>query len=263
MPLRPGTTQATSVLVADPLGTKTVLEQLKSRRGGFAESGSSAVVSLFGDAQKLKSSLDAIKRQVAGHRAQGLKLVEDGGNPDRRLDAGPRNTPRYSPRSQAGDPDAAARSWTRPRRRCQEAAGHDRESPEGKGVLPARSAGSGTRDRAPAHGIAPSRVVSKRPRARVCPVVLASGRAQPRPGTVAAGYLRSSGPGGRRGRDQRRGKSISGAAAMLEELARQQQIVLRLMSGLGEQLTAFDRRAERVPQAQRRPGRARAAGRRA
>ncbi len=44
------------------------------------------------------------------------------------------------------------------------------------------------------------------------------------------------------------------AAKSLEQLAQQQQIVLRLMSGLSEQLNCLDQRAERVPQAGRRAG---------
>ena len=86
-----GLTQASSVLAADPLGTMTVLEQLRSRSDAFLGR-IERVVSLFGDAQKVKSSLETIKRQVAGHRAQGLKLIEDGGNPDPLLGQGERGT---------------------------------------------------------------------------------------------------------------------------------------------------------------------------
>ena len=50
-------------------------------------------------------------------------------------------------------------------------------------------------------------------------------------------------------------------AAHVEELARQQQIVLRLMSGLGEQLNALVSVRNECRTAQRRPGGARAAGR--
>ena len=80
-----GTTQASSLLAPDPLGTKTVLEQLKSRTESLL-SRIERVASLFRDAQQVKTSLESIKRQTAGHRAQGLKLVEDGGNPDHALE---------------------------------------------------------------------------------------------------------------------------------------------------------------------------------
>jgi uncharacterized membrane protein YgcG len=73
--LTAGTTQASTVLVADPLGTMTTLEQLRSRSDAFLGR-VERVVSLFGDAQKVKSSLDTVVRPVAGHRAQGVKLFE-------------------------------------------------------------------------------------------------------------------------------------------------------------------------------------------
>ena len=158
-------------------------------------------MSLFGDAQKVKSSLETIRRQVAGHRAQGLKLIEDGGNPDPLLGQAEAAHGRSTDRARG----------RRSRRRGPEAGrsqsdgtggpGDDRQGSEGPGVLRTRPAGARTRNRAPPHGLAPGRVVSKRPRARVCPIVVASGGPQPRPGPLATGDLRPPGRAGRGGRD--------------------------------------------------------------
>ena len=65
------------------------------------------VTTLFAEAAKVKATLETIRRQVASHRAQGLKLVETGGNPDP-LWRRPKQPRRKSwPRS-AGDPEAGA-----------------------------------------------------------------------------------------------------------------------------------------------------------
>ena len=103
-----GTKEAGTVLVADPLGTVTVLQQLRTRSDALAGR-LERVISLFGDAQKAKSALETLKCQVAGHRAQGLNLIEESANPDRFLGEGEQAQAETVAALEAGDPDAAAR----------------------------------------------------------------------------------------------------------------------------------------------------------
>ena len=115
-----GLSQASSVLAADPLGTMTTLEQLRTRSDGFLGR-IERVVSLDGDAKQIKSTLETIRRQVAGHRAQGLKLIEDGGNPDAFLSEAEAAHAATLTALQAGDPDAAAQKLDAARSTVQEA----------------------------------------------------------------------------------------------------------------------------------------------
>ncbi len=102
------TSQASAQLAADPVGTKTLVEQLKVRSEGLAKR-ISRVVILAGDAQRLKTSLEAIKRQAATHRAQGLRLLEEGGNPDPAVAQAETAFAATMTQLKAGDPDAASR----------------------------------------------------------------------------------------------------------------------------------------------------------
>ena len=196
---------------------------------------------------------------MAGHRAQGLKLIEEGGNPDPLLgqaEAGPcrdadrargRRSRCRGPEAGRGQVDGAG------------GPGHDRQGPEGPGVLRARPAGPRTRNRAASHGLDAGRVVSKRPRAGVCPIVVASGGAQPRPGSIAAGDLRPAGRAGRGGRDHdETGISQGGRARRRAGPAAADRAPVDV--GPGRAAECPGQCPQRVPHAQRRPGRARAAG---
>src|SRR5204862_174732 len=70
-----------------PLGAGSALETLRTRAEGLVGR-LERVTSLSQDAQQVGSSLDGVKRQVANHRAQGLQLAEEGGNPDHFLGQG-------------------------------------------------------------------------------------------------------------------------------------------------------------------------------
>ncbi len=98
----------------------TVLYQLRSRSDAFLRR-IERVVSLFGEVQKVKSGLETLERQVAGHRAQGLKLIEEGGNPDPLLGQGAEAHAEALAALQAGDPDAAAQRLDTAKSKAQEA----------------------------------------------------------------------------------------------------------------------------------------------
>ena len=77
---------ARGTMPADPIGARSTFEALRSRAEALlARAG--RVAGLFQDAQKVASSLANLKRQIADHRSKGLRLDEDGGNPDPSVEA--------------------------------------------------------------------------------------------------------------------------------------------------------------------------------
>jgi len=232
-----GTTQASSLLALDPLGTKTLLEQLKSRTESLL-SRIERVASLFRDAQQVKTSLESIKRQAAGHRAQGLKLVEDGGNPDHALGQGDTAHSETLTALRAGDPDAGALKLDEARSMVQQAQSTIEKVQKARAFC--------ERDQ-------PARVRDTERLRTALP------QAESYQNDLERAFARSSWQAVARNLDQARAllatfdRQAENAAAaatstrqeyvngagVLEELARQQQIVLRLMSGLGEQLNAL------------------------
>jgi uncharacterized membrane protein YgcG len=232
-----GSTQASSVLGPDPLGTKTVLEQLRSRADTLL-SRIEGVASLFQDARQIKTSLETITRQVAAHRGQGLKLVEDGANPDRFLEQVESAHSELITALRAGDPDAGAHKRDDARSLvlqaqatiekvqkakvfCEkEQPARVRETERLRSALPQAEAYQNDleRDFARSSWQAVARNLDQ---ARA---LLATFDRQAQTAAVATTITRQ--------------EYVRGAA-LLEELARQQQIVLRLMSGLGEQLNSL------------------------
>ncbi|HEX3449944.1 MAG TPA: hypothetical protein VHS97_16940, partial [Isosphaeraceae bacterium] len=232
-----GMKEAGTVLVADPLGTMTVLEQLRTRSDALAGR-LERVVAIFGDAQKAKSALDTLKRQVAGHRAQGLNLREEGANPDQFLGQGEQSQAETVAALEAGDPQAAAgkletatsltneaqatiEKVQKARALCErDLPARARETDRLRAALPQAESYQNDleRDFARSSWQAVSRNLDQ---ARA---LVATFDDQARQAAAAATISRQD--------------YVKGAA-MVEELARQQQIVLRLMSGLGEQLNAL------------------------
>jgi TPM domain len=232
-----GLNQASSVLAADPLGTKTALEQLRSRSDAFLAR-IDRVASLDGDAKKIKSTLETIRRQVAGHRAQGLKLIEEGGNPDAFLSEAEAAHADTLTSLQAGDPDAATQKLDAAKLKVQEGQATIDKVQKARAFcekeLPARS--------------------RETDRLRT-----ALTQAESYQNDLERDFARSSWQAVARNLDQARSllatfdRQVEQAAAaatttrqeyvrgaaLVEELARQQQIVLRLMSGLGEQVNAL------------------------
>ena len=232
-----GMTQASTVLAADPLGTKSVLEQLETRSVAFLDR-IERVVSLFGDAQKVKTSFETIGRQVAGHRAQGLKLVEDGVNPDLLLSQGAAAHGEAQIALETGDPETAASKLDQARTSAEEAQAT---------IEKVQKARSFCERDLPARARETERLRTALP------------EAESYQANLEREFARSSWQGVARNLDQARAllatfdrqaeqaataatttrQEYVRGAALVEELARQQQIVLRLMSGLGEQLNGL------------------------
>ena len=252
-----GTTQAGTKLTADPIGAGLELEEIRSRVEGLL-SRLDRVAELFQGAQKVGSSLDGVKRQVANHRAQGLKLVEEGGNPDHFLEQGSEAHSKALIALEAGDPETAAGASETARSMVERAGAVIEQVQKARAFC--------ERDQ-------PGRV-RETGRLRA-----AMPQAESYYRDLQQGFAPSSWQAVSRNLDQIRGllamfdrmaeeaaasastgsQTYLAAARQLEQLAQQQQIALRLMSGLGEQLNALS--AVRT-ECQKRRGELEAVGRR-
>jgi uncharacterized membrane protein YgcG len=232
-----GSTQAGSAVGPDPLGTKTVLDQLKSRCDSLL-SRIERVAALFQDARQVKTSLETITRQVAGHRTGGLNLVEDGGNPDLLLEQGGAALAEMLAALRAGDPDAGAGKLDEARSLVQQAQATIEKVQKAKAFCEKEQ---------PARQRETERLRTALPQAETYQSDLEREFARSSWQAVARNLEQAHALLATFDRQAQTAAAAATAtrqeylrgAGLLEELARQQQIVLRLMSGLGEQLNSL------------------------
>jgi uncharacterized membrane protein YgcG len=255
--IQAGTTEAGAVLTADPLGAGTALQALRARTEALAGR-LERVATLFQQAQQAGTALEGVKRQVANQRAGGLRLAEVGGNPDHFLGQGDQSHAQALMALRAGDPDSAAQKLETARSMAQQAeatieqvrkarAYCEREQPNRvreterlRAALPQAESYHRDLERgfAPASWQAVARNLDQA-RALVSTFDRLAEDAAASASAASQKYL--------------------AGARLLEQLAQQQQIALRLMSGLGEQLNAL---AALRGECQRRRGELEALGRR-
>ncbi len=175
---------------------------------------------------------------MAGHRAQGLKLIEDGGNPDALLSQAEAAHADTLTALQAGDPDAAAQKLDAARSTAQEAQATIDKVQKARAFcekeLPARARET-ERLRTALTQAESYQNDLEREFARSSWQAVARNLDQAR--SLLATFDRQAEQAAAAATTTRQ-EYVRGAA-LVEELARQQQIVLRLMSGLGEQLNAL------------------------
>jgi hypothetical protein len=196
------------------------------------------LATLFQDAQQARTALDGVKRQVADHRAQGLRLAEEGGNPDQLLGQGDQAHEQALAALRTGDPDAAARNLEAARERVEQARSTIEQVQKAKAYCEREQPGRGRE--------------TDRLRA-------ALPQAESYHRELERGFAASSWQAVGRNFDQIRAllatfdrmaddaSSLSSTSVqkylagsrLIGQLAQQQQIALRLMSGLGEQLNAL------------------------
>ena len=231
------TAEAGPSLTADPIGTAAALEALRDRVQGLLNR-LGRVASLFQDAKQVGTALEGVKRQVAGHRAQGLQLAEEGGNPDPLVERGDQAQDQAVTALGAGDPDAAAQAMELARTMVQQAQATIEQVQKARAYCQREQ---------------PNRVREiNRLRAAIT-------EAEGYHRQLESGFAPTSWQAVARNLDQARAllatfdRMAEDAAAMasagsqdylagaklIEQLAQQQRIVLRLMSGLGEQLNAL------------------------
>jgi TPM domain len=232
-----GTAQAGVQMISDPLDTQHVLEELGAKSAGLLGR-IERVASLSAEARQVKLMVETMRKQVAAHRAQGLNLVESGGNPDGALAQAEAAQAEILAARRNGDPGAGAQKLSAAQGSIQEAQSTIERVQKARSFCE-RDPAARTRE-------------SERLRT-------ALSQAEAYQADLDRDFAASSWSGVARNLEQAHAllgtfdRQVQGAAAaasstnqeylkgarMLEELARQQQIVLRLMSGLGEQLNSL------------------------
>ncbi len=229
--------KAGSQMVADPMGIRTVLEELKAKSESLLAR-IERVAALCGDARQVKETIETMRKQVAAHRAQGLKLLETGGNPDPALSQGEAAQAEVIAALRNGDADLGASALSTAQRRVQEAQSTIEQVQKARSFCdrdPAARLGETERLRTAMSQAGSYQADLERDFSP------SSWSAVGRNLEQAKGLLATF---DRQVQDAARAASSSSqeylkGARTLEELARQQQIVLRLMSGLGEQLNSL------------------------
>ena len=232
-----GSAQAGAASAGDPLGARTALEKLR-RRADTLLNRIERVGSLFGDAMQVKTATEALDPPGGRSPGQGLKLVEEGGNPDTPLQQGVEAQAEILTALRDGDPDSAAQKLEAAQAKLQEAktvvesvqkakafcereqAARVRETQKLRDAFPSAESYQNDLEREFARE-------SWQPMARNLEQARALMATFDRQANDAAAAATST------------AQRYLAAAKSLETLAQQQQIVLRLMSGLSEQLNAL------------------------
>ncbi len=98
--------QGNTIRTPDPLSAQEALQQARERTEALLQR-LDAVLARSEEASQVVNSLDAIAGLAAKQRADGVPLVEDGGNPDPALAQGRQAHAQAMDSLRAGDPDAA------------------------------------------------------------------------------------------------------------------------------------------------------------
>ncbi|MDG3006343.1 TPM domain-containing protein [Paludisphaera mucosa] len=98
--------QAAAILARDPLGAKSILERTKAE-GDALVLRASDVVARLGDGKKVQEAIAKLRAEVAEHRRGGLRLAEEGGDPDPPSSQSEQALARLQAALEAGDPALA------------------------------------------------------------------------------------------------------------------------------------------------------------
>jgi septation ring formation regulator EzrA len=116
------TDRASELIASDPIGAKSTLVALRTR-GEALIARAERVVGLLQEAKKVADALAGLRRQVADHRSKGLRLDEQGGNPDESLAQADQAHARSVAALNSGNPDAAAKELETSRSLLEQAQG--------------------------------------------------------------------------------------------------------------------------------------------
>jgi len=229
--------QADATVAADPIGSEGIVEQAKARVEGQITRASD-VLALFTQAKGVERALKEVERAAAAQRSNGFKLQEEAANPDTLVADGMRRNGLAMAALQAGDPttaktelaeaDALAKKGqqvldavVQAKALCRrEGPARDRETRRlGDAFVEAKNYRDELeRDFAPAswQGVARNLDQAK---------------------ALMNTFDRKAAEAAEEGSDTKQNYLLG--ARLFEELARQQQIALRLMAGLGEQVNTL------------------------
>lgn len=112
--------QANEVLTPDPIGARTTLDQAGERARGL-EDRVDRILQAYQEAREISGSLKSLGDKVARTRSEGLRLDEDGGNPDHPLAQTFQKLEDLRKSIHGGDPTAAADHLARAKELYQQA----------------------------------------------------------------------------------------------------------------------------------------------
>lgn len=226
--------QADALAAADPIGSETIVAKAKAQVEGQIERSNEVLVQRD-RSRTIERSLKEVERAAASHRSKGFKLQEEGGNPDPLIVEGVRRHGLGLAALRAGDPKAAK----------SELAEADARAKQAQQVLDVVVQSKALcRREGPARDRETARLRDAFGEARNYRDELqrdfasASWQGVARNLDQAKALLdtfdRKSAEADAEGSDAKQNYLLG--AKLFEELGRQQQIALRLMAGLGEQV---------------------------
>ncbi len=234
---------------SDPIGVRSALASDRAKAEellGRME----RIAALHTDARKVATALEGLRRQVAEHRAKGLRLDEEGGNPDESLARADQAHAGAVKALEAGDPDAAGTELESSRSMVEQARAT---------IEQVRDARDYCRREQPERARATDRLRAAMPHAEADYQRLEREFAPASWESVARSLdrIRESmaafdAMAAEAASDQ--SQRYLAAAGLLRQLAQQQQAALRQMSGIGDHLNAARGGARRMPQASRGAG---------
>ncbi len=246
------TDRAAELITADPLGARSALEALKGRAERLF-SRVERILELFQEARKLATALDGVRRQVVEHRAKGLRLDEDGGNPNQSLAQADQAYVEAGSALRAGDPDATANGLDTARSMVEQAQGTIAQFRRRPRLLPSRAVGPRASHRAAPRGPAAGGGRPGPAGAGIRPILVRGRGAQPGSGPRRAGDVRRAGRRGR-GRRVRRLPAIPGRGRVAPPARAAAAGRAPAHVGTGRSPERADGGARGMPEAARRAG---------
>ena len=206
--------QAKAILTPDPIGARQTLDKAQERALALRDR-VHQILDRYAEGRRISAALTALGQQVADLRKSGLRLDEDGGNPDHPIGQTFQTLEALRKAVHDGDPQAALEHLQAAQALLGPVAADARRSTQSQGSLRERPARAGWRDPAIARGPGPVRGLRDRVETEFRDHVLASRGREPGPGQDPAWHVRPQGPGSCRGRGRAEvpaGRSPAGAA---------------------------------------------------
>jgi hypothetical protein len=101
--------QAGEILTPDPIGARQTLDRAHERATALRDR-IEQILHRYGESRKLLAEVAALRERVAGHRQEGLRLDEEGGNPDPTIAQTGQSLEAVRQAVHAGDPQKALES---------------------------------------------------------------------------------------------------------------------------------------------------------
>ena len=134
--------QAKEILTPDPIGARQTLDKAQERAVALRDR-VHQILDRYADGRRISAALTALGQQVADQRKSGLRLDEDGGNPDHPIGQTFQKLEALRKAVHDGDPQAALEQLQAAQGAPGPVAADARRSAQGQGSLRERPARTG------------------------------------------------------------------------------------------------------------------------